>query len=93
LKVDSLIEPVDAFVVGYAEKLSHRSSILILTADSRAGADALITAVQLLAPLSPHIAQELWAAAGQEGFVAAAPWPDIEPRPHPEHLGTNTRPV
>ena len=46
-------------------------------ADSRALADALIIAVQLLAPLAPHIAEELWATAGQEGFVAAATWPDI----------------
>jgi leucyl-tRNA synthetase len=47
--------------------------------DSRASADALVTAVQLLAPLAPHIAQELWAAAGQDGFVAATTWPDINP--------------
>jgi len=45
-------------------------------ADSSALADALITAVQLLAPLAPHIAEELWAAAGRDGFVAAAGWRD-----------------
>jgi leucyl-tRNA synthetase len=44
-------------------------------ADSSALSDALIIAVQLLAPLAPHIAEELWATAGREGFVAAAAWP------------------
>ena len=48
-------------------------------ADSSALADALIAAVQLLAPLAPHISQELWAAAGQDGFVAAAAWPRRSP--------------
>lgn len=33
LKVDKDIGMVDAFVVGYAEHLSHRSSIVILTGD------------------------------------------------------------
>jgi leucyl-tRNA synthetase len=48
-------------------------------ADSSALADALITAVQLLAPLAPHIAEELWAAAGRDGFVVTANWPEIKP--------------
>jgi leucyl-tRNA synthetase len=46
-------------------------------ADSSALAEALVTAVQLLAPLAPHIAEELWAAAPGDGFVAAAAWPEI----------------
>jgi leucyl-tRNA synthetase len=50
-------------------------------ADSRALADALITAVQLLAPLTPHLAEELWAKAGREGPIAGAPWPEISPTP------------
>ncbi|HST39256.1 MAG TPA: class I tRNA ligase family protein, partial [Conexibacter sp.] len=36
----------------------------------------LLTAIQCLAPLAPHVAEELWAAAGQEGLVALAPWPE-----------------
>jgi hypothetical protein len=33
LMVEDRIGPIDAFVVGYAEERSHRSSILILTSD------------------------------------------------------------
>jgi leucyl-tRNA synthetase len=48
--------------------------------DSRALANALLLFAQLLAPLAPHISQELWASAGREGFVARAPWPEVEAR-------------
>ena len=35
--------------------------------------------VQLLAPLAPHIAEELWVHLGGEGFVATASWPTFDP--------------
>jgi leucyl-tRNA synthetase len=43
--------------------------------DSAALQRALLDAVRMLSPLAPHMAEELWAAAGQEGLVAAATWP------------------
>jgi leucyl-tRNA synthetase len=36
---------------------------------------ALCLLVRLLAPIAPHIAEELWALSGSEGFVADAGWP------------------
>jgi leucyl-tRNA synthetase len=47
-------------------------------ADEHAIGRALLIAVQLIAPVTPHIAEELWAAAGSDGLVAAAAWPEIE---------------
>ena len=41
-------------------------------ADRRA---ALRILAQLTAPMTPHLAEDVWAAAGGEGLVAAAPWP------------------
>lgn len=35
--------------------------------------------VQLLAPLAPHMAEELWSRLGGEGFVSLAPWPEYDP--------------
>jgi leucyl-tRNA synthetase len=50
----------------------------LTTANRRALSDALLIAVQLIAPLTPHLAEELWAISGREGFVATAPWPDLQ---------------
>ena len=40
--------------------------------------EALQTAVQLLAPIVPHITHELWTALGQEGDILTAPWPLVD---------------
>ena len=40
---------------------------------------AIRTLTQLLAPLAPHIAEELWSRLGGQGFVALAPWPGFDP--------------
>jgi leucyl-tRNA synthetase len=47
--------------------------------DRRALAHALQVAVQLIAPVTPHVAEDMWATAGGEGLLAAAPWPTIHP--------------
>ena len=36
------------------------------------------TLSQLLSPFSPHIAEEIWQAAGQSGLVANAAWPEAD---------------
>ena len=36
---------------------------------------AIATLAQIIAPFSPHIAEELWQATGGEGLVADGPWP------------------
>ena len=41
-------------------------------ADRRA---ALRILAQLTAPMTPHLAEDVWAAAGGEGLAAAAAWP------------------
>jgi leucyl-tRNA synthetase len=43
--------------------------------DRQALRDALVRLVQLLAPIAPHLAEELWAQAGNESFVSVASWP------------------
>jgi len=49
-------------------------------AKSDAGAEARRRAatalVQLMAPMTPHLSEELWARLGQDGLVATAPWPE-----------------
>jgi leucyl-tRNA synthetase len=49
-----------------------------------ANADALVEAlsvlVQMLGPLAPHLAEELWIALGHEEQVAQTPWPGVSCR-------------
>jgi leucyl-tRNA synthetase len=42
--------------------------------------------VRLLAPFSPHLAEELWQMIGQRGFVSAAEWPKFDEREIDERL-------
>ncbi len=44
-------------------------------ADREAIVAALLLLVRLLAPLTPHIAEELWSLAGHTSLVSDAPWP------------------
>jgi leucyl-tRNA synthetase len=45
--------------------------------DRRALVDALALMIQMLAPLAPHIAEELWAVLGREDDALQMPWPGV----------------
>jgi len=40
---------------------------------------ALSAFARLMAPFTPHLAEEAWARVGGEGMVVNAPWPDYDP--------------
>jgi leucyl-tRNA synthetase len=44
--------------------------------DREAIVAALLQLARMLEPLTPHIAEELWALAGNETLLAATPWPE-----------------
>ena len=50
---------------------------------SAAGGDAKRVAVktlaQLMAPMTPHLSEEIWSMLGEDGLVAMAPWPKADP--------------
>ncbi len=39
---------------------------------------ALETLIQLLAPIAPHIAEEMWANLGHDAMLALTPWPEAD---------------
>ena len=48
-------------------------------AQRAAAREALSILVRLTAPMMPHLAEECWTVLGEEGLVAAASWPTIDP--------------
>ena len=42
-------------------------------------AEAIRTLILLAAPAAPHLAEEAWAALGEQTMVADAPWPSFDP--------------
>jgi leucyl-tRNA synthetase len=45
---------------------------------SASRANATRTLMRLVAPMVPHVAEEAWAAAGHDGLVADAAWPEVD---------------
>ncbi|MGK6354221.1 leucine--tRNA ligase [Sphingomonas sp. DT-207] len=46
---------------------------------SAARAEAIHTLARIVAPMVPHLAEEAWAAMGNENLIADAAWPEADP--------------
>ena len=40
---------------------------------------AVMALAQLMSPMTPHLAEDIWAAQGGQGLIAQAPWPKADP--------------
>jgi leucyl-tRNA synthetase len=40
--------------------------------------EAIIILAQLMAPMTPHLAEDIWALQGGTGLITDAPWPDVD---------------
>ena len=49
------------------------------TAGGAARRQALSALIRLVAPFTPHLAEECWTRLGEEGMVLDAPWPEFDP--------------
>ena len=59
-------------------------NVLTALSDDDAGAgwvlrEGLETVLRLIAPMTPHVAEELWRALGHETMLADVAWPDADP--------------
>ena len=72
---------LDSF--GFNSAIARLYGFTNFLAKSRAGADAKQAAakalVQLMGPMTPHLAEELWADLGGDGLVVSADWPKADP--------------
>lgn len=49
-------------------------------ADKAAQRDAIMTLAQLMSPMTPHLAEDIWAAHDGQGMITTAPWPKADPK-------------
>ena len=60
----------------------HQFTAAIAKTDAKAVAarrEAMLVMTKLMMPMTPHLAEEIWAVLGCDGLVSAAPWPEADP--------------
>jgi len=78
--IAAVAEDIEALAFNKAVARIYELTSAAEKAAPSADRSAAIRAVLLLAaPMMPHLAEEGWAAMGQEGLVADAAWPEIDP--------------
>jgi leucyl-tRNA synthetase len=79
------IEDVTRGIEGFAfnKAIAKLYEFTNLLSKSKAGKPAMNeatrTLAQLMSPMVPHLAEEIWAQQGGTGLVAVAPWPKADP--------------
>ncbi|NUB46352.1 leucine--tRNA ligase [Fertoebacter nigrum] len=68
-----------AFNKSVAALYTFTNSLSKSAAGAQAKRAAMQTMAQLLQPMVPHLAEEIWAMLGGTGLVAQAPWPKPDP--------------
>ncbi|MDU8943783.1 leucine--tRNA ligase [Ovoidimarina sediminis] len=63
------------FNAAIAKLYAFTSTIARSNAGGHAKREALRTLAQLMAPMTPHLSEEVWSLLGGEGLVVDAPWP------------------
>ncbi|MBZ0124169.1 MAG: class I tRNA ligase family protein, partial [Roseovarius sp.] len=67
------------FNAAIAKLYAFTNTLTKSTAGAAAKRQAATALVQLMAPMTPHLSEELWSRLGHEGLVATAPWPVADP--------------
>ncbi len=68
-----------AFNKAIAELYAFNNTLSRSTASGAAQKTAMRVFAQLMAPMVPHLAEDIWARQGGAGLVAQAPWPKADP--------------
>jgi leucyl-tRNA synthetase len=69
-----------ARIQDFEQRMLERRQGELEDEDREAIVAALLLLVQLLAPITPHIAEELWSVAGNATLLSDAPWPERQTR-------------
>jgi leucyl-tRNA synthetase len=68
-----------AFNTSVAKIYGLTNAITKSNASTEAKRTAMRTLAQLISPMTPHLAEEVWSLLGGEGLVVSAEWPSADP--------------
>ncbi|MGC1486657.1 MAG: leucine--tRNA ligase [Albidovulum sp.] len=79
--IRDVTDAIEGFAFNKAIAKLYEFANAILKSDAAKGTQrqAVMTLAQLMAPMTPHLAEEIWALQGGEGMVVHAPWPKADP--------------
>ncbi len=78
--VDGIAKDIEALSFNKAVAKIYELTNAVEKAKPSASRSAAIRALALLvAPMTPHLAEEAWADMGEEGLIADAAWPQVDP--------------
>ena len=66
------------FNAAIAKLYAFTNTLAKSNASAAAQREAILTLAQLMSPMTPHLAEEIWARQGGSGLVATAPWPKAD---------------
>ena len=79
--IEDVTSGVESF--GFNAAIAKLYGFTATLAKSKAGYaaqhEAIMTLAQLMAPMTPHLAEDIWAHQGGQGLIADAPWPKADP--------------
>jgi len=79
--IHEVTQGVDSF--GFNAAIARLYAFTNTLARTRAGGaarrQAATALAQLMSPMTPHLAEELWQVLGGEGLLVDAPWPEADP--------------
>ncbi|MGD9916834.1 MAG: leucine--tRNA ligase [Paenirhodobacter sp.] len=79
--IDEITRSIDGFAFNKAVAAIYGLTNTLSKSDASNAAkrDAMKLMAQLMGPMVPHLAEDIWAVLGGEGFVVKAPWPKADP--------------
>jgi leucyl-tRNA synthetase len=78
--IDGVAKDIEALSFNKAVAKIYELANAVEKAAPSASRSAAIRALALLvAPMTPHLAEEAWADMGEQGLIADAPWPNVDP--------------
>ncbi|MEM7439538.1 MAG: leucine--tRNA ligase, partial [Pseudomonadota bacterium] len=79
--IDGVTRNIESF--GFNSAIAQLYGLANVIGKSKAGKaaqqEAVLTLAQLMMPMTPHLAEDVWQTLGGEGMVTTAPWPKADP--------------